>query len=104
MQASLVVAVPDTHPLPGARRLSLAPDCLRGVRHVARRTGERFYGRGHAGCPGHADGIGTGQRGGGMPHDSRVRGVQPHDPHGVFVPLEESPSDVDLRMAWRRDD
>lgn len=28
----------------------------------------------------------------------------PNDPHVAFVPLAEAPPDVDLRMAWRRDD
>lgn len=28
----------------------------------------------------------------------------PDDQHVVLVPLEESPHDLDMRMAWRRDD
>ncbi|WP_283135969.1 LysR substrate-binding domain-containing protein [Rhizohabitans arisaemae] len=117
MADSLVVALPDTHPLAGSRRLSIArladegfvslpphegailPDRLRRLAHthgfVAEvvqvapdtQTALALVGA-EVGCH--------------LTLASVARNVI--DPHVVFVPLDESPPDVDLRAAWRRDD
>ncbi|MDR6417499.1 LysR substrate-binding domain-containing protein [Pseudarthrobacter sulfonivorans] len=117
MQDSLVMAMPDTHPLAGARRLGMGrlasdsfisltpfegavlPDRLRRLAHNAgfvadivqvapdTQTALALVSA-EVGC------------------HLTLRSVAEHatDPHVVFVPLEDSTADVDLRAAWRRAD
>ncbi|WP_024820731.1 LysR substrate-binding domain-containing protein [Arthrobacter sp. 31Y] len=117
MRDSLVIALPDTHPLAGARRLSISrlatdgfislpayegavlPDRLRRLAHdngfvpsivqVAPDTQTALaLVSAEVGC--HLT-LGS------------VAG-NATDPHVVFVPLEDFTTDVDLRAAWRRQD
>ncbi|MEU0468853.1 LysR substrate-binding domain-containing protein [Amycolatopsis sp. NPDC006131] len=117
MPDSLVVALPDTHRLAGARRLSIAqlagdgfvslpphegavlPDRLRRLAYdnsfvpdivqVAPDTQTALaLVSAEVGCH--------------LTLASVARNAT--DPTVVFVPLDTSPQDVDLRAAWRRDD
>lgn len=117
MKDSLVVALPDTHVLAGARRLSMSrlagdgfislrpfegavlPDRLRRLAHdngfvadivqVAPDTQTALaLVSAEVGCH--------------LTLASVARSTT--DPHIVFVPLEDATTDVDLRAAWRRDD
>ncbi|NGP06415.1 LysR family transcriptional regulator [Rhodococcus sp. 14C212] len=117
MPDSLVVALPDTHPLAGARRLSITqlaaesfvslpphegavlPDRLRRLSHVGGSVADVVQiapdtqtalalVSAEVGCP--------------LTLASVAHNVT--DLHVVFVPLDESTPDVDLRVAWRRDD
>lgn len=117
MQDSLVVALPDTHPLAGEQRLSIA----------------RFAAEGFVSLPPHEGAVlpdrlrRLARAGGFVPDVVQVApdtqtalalvsaevgchltlasvAANVNDPHVVFVPLDESAPDVDLRVAWRRDD
>jgi len=117
MQDSLVVALPDTHPLAGEQRLSIA----------------RFAAEGFVSLPPHEGAVlpdrlrRLARAGGFVPDVVQVApdtqtalalvsaevgchltlasvAANVNDPHVVFVPLDESTPDVDLRVAWRRDD
>jgi DNA-binding transcriptional LysR family regulator len=117
MHDSLAIALPDTHPLAGARRLSIA----------------RLSGEGFISLPSY-EGAVLPDRLRRLAHDKgfvpTIVQVAPDtqtalalvsaevgchltlasvaenatDPHVVFVPLEDSTADVDLRAAWRPDD
>lgn len=117
MRDSLVVALPDTHPLAGARRLSIAR--LADARFVTLPSHEgavlndRLWRlSGQSGFTAEvvqvapdtqtALALVSAEVGCHLTLASVAR--NPHDEHVVFVPLEESSQDVDMRMAWRRDD
>ncbi|MGW0038743.1 LysR family transcriptional regulator [Gordonia sp. NPDC003376] len=114
---SLVMAVPDTHRLADAGQVSIAaladehfvslpahegavlPDRLRRLAHAARfvpnvvqvapdtQTALALVGA-EVGCT--------------LTLASVARNA--NDPHVVFLPLQEPSPDVDMRIAWRRDD
>ena len=120
MRDSLVVAVPDTHPLAGARRLSiaqLASDTFvslppyegsvlpERLRRLARASGFVADIVQIAPDTQTALALVSAQVGCHLTLESVSRNVA--DPHVMFVPIEESASeanDVHLRAAWRRDD
>jgi DNA-binding transcriptional LysR family regulator len=119
MPDSLVLAVPDTHPLAGARRLSIGqlvsegfvslpphegsvlPDRLRRLAHA-----NGFVAEVVQVAPDTQTGLAlvSAEVGCHLTLASVAENVT--DPHVVFIPLNEStPSlDVHLRAAWRRDD
>lgn len=114
---SLVVALPDTHPLAGARQLSMAR--LAEARfvtlppHEGAVLNDRLWRLSRdsgftaeivqvAPDTQTALALVSAEVGCHVTLASVAR--NPHDPHVAFVPLQESPRDVDLRMAWRRDD
>ncbi|WP_037314359.1 LysR substrate-binding domain-containing protein [Amycolatopsis orientalis] len=117
MPDALVVAVPDTHPLAGARRLefgqladdgfvslpphegAVLPDRLRRLAHQAGFIADVVQ---IAPDTQTALALVSAQVGCHLTLASVARNV--NDPHVVFVPLDTSPHDVDLRAAWRRDD
>jgi DNA-binding transcriptional LysR family regulator len=120
MRDSLVVAVPDTHALAGARRLSisqLSSDSFVGLpphegsvlpdrlRRLARASG--FVPEVVQIAPDTQTALAlvSAQVGSHLTLASVAGNVA--DPHVVFIPLDESApasSDVHLRAAWRRDD
>ena len=120
MRDSLVVAVPDTHPLAGARRLSiaqLASDTFvslppyegsvlpERLRRLARASGFVADIVQIAPDTQTALALVSAQVGCHLTLESVSRNVA--DPHVMFVPIEEAASeanDVHLRAAWRRDD
>ncbi|ANN18766.1 LysR family transcriptional regulator [Amycolatopsis orientalis] len=117
MSDALVVAVPDTHPLAGARRLefgqladdgfvslpphegAVLPDRLRRLAHQAGFIADVVQ---IAPDTQTALALVSAQVGCHLTLASVARNV--NDPHVAFVPLDTSPHDVDLRAAWRRDD
>ena len=119
MPDSLVLAVPDTHPLAGARRLSIGqlvsegfvslpphegsvlPDRLRRLAHANGFVAEVVQ---VAPDTQTALALVSAEVGCHLTLASVAENVT--DPHVVFMPLNEStPSlDVHLRAAWRRDD
>ena len=119
MPDSLVLAVPDTHPLAGARRLSIGqlvsegfvsltphegsvlPDRLRRLAHANGFVAEVVQ---VAPDTQTALALVSAEVGCHLTLASVAENVT--DPHVVFIPLNEStPSlDVHLRAAWRRDD
>ena len=120
MRDSVVVAVPDTHPLAGARRLSiaqLASDTFvslppyegsvlpERLRRLARASGFVADIVQIAPDTQTALALVSAQVGCHLTLESVSRNVA--DPHVMFVPIEEAASeanDVHLRAAWRRDD
>ena len=120
MRDSLVVAVPDTHPLAGARRLSiaqLASDTFvslppyegsvlpERLRRLARASGFVADIVQIAPDTQTALALVSAQVGCHLTLESVSRNVA--DPHVMFVPIEEAASeanDVHLRAAWRRED
>ena len=120
MRDSLVVAVPDTHPLAGARRLSiaqLASDTFvslppyegsvlpERLRRLARASGFVADIVQIAPDTQTALALVSAQVGCHLTLESVSRNVA--DPHVMFVPIDEAASeanDVHLRAAWRRDD
>lgn len=117
MKDALVVALPDTHLLAGVRRLS--PAHLAGVPFVALPPHEGAVLPDRLRKIAQANGfvadvvqiapdtqtalalVGA-EVGGHLTLASVARNVS--DPHVVFIPLDVSGDDVDLRVAWRRDD
>ena len=117
MKDSLVMALPDTHHLAGASRLSIArlsgdgfisltphegavlPDRLR---RLAQANG--FVANVIQVAPDTQTALAlvSAEVGCHLTLASVARNAT--DPHVVFVPLEDSTADVDLRAAWRRDD
>ncbi len=117
MRDSLVVALPDTHRLAGSRRLSIIQLAEAGFvtlpSHEGAVLNDRLW-RLSGECGFTADVVQV------VPDTQTALALvsaevgchvtlasvarNPHDPHVVFVPLEESTPDVDMRMAWRRDD
>lgn len=117
MKDSLVVALPDTHPLAGARRLSIAH--LAGDGFISLRPDEGAVLPDRLRRLAHANGfvadvvqvapdtltalaLVSAEVGCHLTLASVARNAT--DPHVVFIPLEDSTADVDLRAAWRRDD
>ena len=118
MRDSLVVAVPDTHALAGARRLSMSR-CRRALRLAAAARGigaTRPVAASGAGrwircrhCPGrprHPDRAGAGQRRGRLPSDAGVggRNVATRTWCSSRSTNRMPRRDVHLRAAWSRDD
>jgi DNA-binding transcriptional LysR family regulator len=117
MRDSLVVAMPDTHPLAGARRLAMSrlaseafisltpfegavlPDRLRRLAHANGFVADIVQ---VAPDTQTALALVSAEVGCHLTLASVARNAT--DPHVVFVPLEDSTADVDLRAAWRRDD
>jgi DNA-binding transcriptional LysR family regulator len=117
MKDSLVMALPDTHALAGARRLSIArlasdgfisltphegavlPDRLRRLAHANGFVADVVQ---VAPDTQTALALVSAEVGCHLTLASVARNAT--DPHVVFVPLEDSFADVDLRAAWRRDD
>ncbi|WP_181770556.1 LysR substrate-binding domain-containing protein [Amycolatopsis pittospori] len=117
MPDSLVVAVPGTHPLAGARRLdfdqlagdafvslpphegAVLPDRLRRLAHDAGFVADVVQ---IAPDTQTALALVSAQVGCHLTLASVAGNV--NDPHVVFVPLDTTPHDVDLRAAWRQDD
>jgi DNA-binding transcriptional LysR family regulator len=117
LRDSLVIALPDTHPLAGARRLPIArlaresfisltpyegavlPDRLR---RLAQENG--FVADVVQVAPDTQTALAlvSAEVGCHLTLESVARNAI--DPHVVFVPLEDSAPDVDLRAAWRHDD
>ena len=119
MPDSLVLALPDTHALAGAHRLSLGQ--LAGESFVSLTLHEGSVLSDRLRRLAHANGfvadvvqvapdsqtalaLVSAEVGCHLTLDSVARNVD--DPHVVFIPLNESTPtlDVDLRAAWRRDD
>ncbi|GGT42326.1 LysR substrate-binding domain-containing protein [Nonomuraea spiralis] len=114
---ALSVALPDTHPLAGARRVEIGqladdgfvslppyegavlPDRLRRLAHAA-----GFVANVVQVAPDTQTALAlvSAQVGCHLTLSSVARNVT--DPHIVFVPLHAPPQNVDLRAAWRRDD
>ena len=117
MHDSLVVALPDTHELAGAGRLSIARLARRGLRLAPTAGGSELPDRLRR----------LAQDTGFVPDTVQVApdtqtalalvsaevgchltlasvAENATDPHVVFVPLDASAPDVHLRAAWRRDD
>ncbi|MFD4248355.1 LysR substrate-binding domain-containing protein [Amycolatopsis thermoflava] len=117
MPDSLVVALPDTHRLAGARRLSIAqlagdgfvslpphegavlPDRLRRLAYDSSFVPDIVQ---VAPDTQTALALVSAEVGCHLTLASVARNAT--DPTVVFVPLDTSPQDVDLRAAWRRDD
>lgn len=117
MRDSLVMAMPDTHPLAGARRLPMGrlageafisltpfegavlPDRLR---RLALANG--FVADIVQVAPDTQTALALVSAEVGCHLTLASVAVNATDPHVVFVPLEDSTADVDLRAAWRRDD
>jgi DNA-binding transcriptional LysR family regulator len=120
MRDSLVVAVPDTHALAGARRLSisqLSSDSFISLPlHVGSVLPDRLQRLAQAGgfvadvaqiAPDTQTALAlvAAQVGSHLTLGSVARNVS--DPHVAFIPLDEpvpNAGDVHLRAAWRRDD
>ncbi|MFI5612753.1 LysR substrate-binding domain-containing protein [Amycolatopsis sp. NPDC051903] len=117
MPDALVIALPDTHPLAGAQRLSIEqlkgdtfvslpphegavlPDRLRRLAHAAGFVADVVQ---IAPDTQTSLALVSAQVGCHLTLSSVARNVT--DPHVAFVPLDAPPQDVDLRAAWRRDD
>lgn len=117
MPDSLVVALPGTHPLAGARRLSITqlaaesfvslpphegavlPDRLRQLSHAGGFVADVVQ---VAPDTQTALALVSAEVGCHLTLASVAHNVT--DPHVVFVPIDESTPDVDLRVAWRRAD
>lgn len=117
MRDSLVIAMPDTHPLAGARRLGMGqladdsfisltpfegavlPDRLRRLAHDAGFIADIVQL-----APDTQTALALVSAEVGCHLTLGSVALQATDPHVVFVPLEDSTADVDLRAAWRRDD
>ncbi|MBA8824082.1 DNA-binding transcriptional LysR family regulator [Saccharopolyspora lacisalsi] len=117
MSDSLVVALPDTHPLADAKRLSITRLADEGFVSLPSHEGAVLNDRLRRLAQEHgfaaevvqvapdtqtALALVSAEVGCHVTLASVAR--NPNDPHVVFVPLEGAPLDVDLRMAWRRDD
>lgn len=117
MSDSLVVALPDTHPFAGAQRMSIARLAGEGfvslpphegavlndrLRRLAQDNG--FAAEVVQAAPDTQTALALVSAEVGCHVTLASVARNPHDPHVVFVPLEGAPQDVDLRMAWRRDD
>lgn len=117
MRDSLVIALPDTHQLAGARRLAIArlagegfislpsyegavlPDRLR---RLARDNG--FVPNIVQVAPDTQTALALVSAEVGCHLTLASVAENATDPHVVFVPLEDTTTDVDLRAAWRTDD
>jgi DNA-binding transcriptional LysR family regulator len=117
MQDSLVMALPDTHPLAGARQLGMTrlagdsfisltpfegavlPDRLRRLAHDAGFAADIVQV-----APDTQTALALVSAEVGCHLTLASVALHATDPHVVFVPLEDSTADVDLRAAWRRDD
>src|SRR6185369_9164251 len=117
---SLVLAVPDTHPLAGARRLSIGQLASEGFVSLPPHEGsvlpDRLRRLAHANgfvadvvqvAPDTQTALAlvSAEVGCHLTLASVAENVT--DPHVVFIPLDESvptAGDVHLRAAWRRDD
>lgn len=117
MRDSLVIAMPDTHALAGARRLAMGrlageafisltpfegavlPDRLRRLAHANGFVADVVQ---LAPDTQTALALVSAEVGCHLTLASVAQNAT--DPHVVFVPLEDSTADVDLRAAWRRDD
>jgi DNA-binding transcriptional LysR family regulator len=117
MQDSLVMALPDTHPLAGARQLGMGrlagdsfisltpfegavlPDRLRRLAHDAGFAADIVQV-----APDTQTALALVSAEVGCHLTLASVALHATDPHVVFVPLEDSTADVDLRAAWRRDD
>jgi len=117
MRDSLVIAMPDTHALAGARRLAMRrlageafisltpfegavlPDRLRRLAHANDFVADVVQ---LAPDTQTALALVSAEVGCHLTLASVAQNAT--DPHVVFVPLEDSTADVDLRAAWRRDD
>jgi DNA-binding transcriptional LysR family regulator len=117
MRDSLVIAMPDTHALAGARRLAIRrlageafisltpfegavlPDRLRRLAHANDFVADVVQ---LAPDTQTALALVSAEVGCHLTLASVAQNAT--DPHVVFVPLEDSTADVDLRAAWRRDD
>ncbi|GAP54506.1 HTH-type transcriptional regulator AlsR [Arthrobacter sp. Hiyo6] len=117
MRDSLVVAMPDTHPLAGARRLAMGrlaseafisltpfegavlPDRLRRLAQTNGFVADIVQ---VAPDTQTALALVSAEVGCHLTLASVARNAT--DPHVVFVPLDDATADVDLRAAWRRDD
>jgi DNA-binding transcriptional LysR family regulator len=117
MRDSLVIAMPDTHALAGARRLAMRrlageafisltpfegavlPDRLRRLAHANDFVADVVQ---LAPDTQTALALVSAEVGCHLTLASVAQNAT--DPHVGFVPLEDSTADVDLRAAWRRDD
>ncbi|MEO3933003.1 LysR substrate-binding domain-containing protein [Micrococcaceae bacterium Sec7.4] len=117
MRDSLVVAMPDTHPLAGSRRIAMGrlaaeafisltpfegavlPDRLRRLAHANGFVADIVQ---VAPDTQTALALVSAEVGCHLTLASVARNAT--DPHVVFIPLEDSTADVDLRAAWRRND
>ncbi|KIS27897.1 LysR family transcriptional regulator [Arthrobacter sp. SPG23] len=117
MRDSLVVAMPDTHALAGARRLAMRrlagepfisltpfegavlPDRLRRLAHA-----NDFVADVVQLAPDTQTALALVSAEVGCHLTLASVAENATDPRVVFVPLEDSTADVDLRVAWRRDD
>jgi DNA-binding transcriptional LysR family regulator len=117
MRDSLVIAMPDTHALAGARRLAMKrlageafisltpfegavlPDRLRRLAHA-----NDFVADVVQLAPDTQTALALVSAEVGCHLTLASVAENATDPHVVFVPLEDSTADVDLRAAWRRDD
>lgn len=117
MRDSLVIAMPDTHALAGARRLAMRrlageafisltpfegavlPDRLRRLAHANDFVADVVQ---LAPDTQTALALVSAEVGCHLTLASVAQNAT--DPHVVFIPLEDSTADVDLRAAWRRDD
>jgi DNA-binding transcriptional LysR family regulator len=117
MRDSLVIAMPDTHALAGARRLAMRrlageafisltpfegavlPDRLRRLAHANGFVADVVQ---LAPDTQTALALVSAEVGCHLTLASVAQNAT--DPHVVFIPLEDSTADVDLRAAWRRDD
>lgn len=117
LRDSLVVALPDTHPLAAAGRVSIAefaaesfislppyegavlPDRLRQLAHAGGFVADVVQ---VAPDTQTALALVSAEVGCHLTFASVARNVA--DPHLVFVSLDETTADVDLRVAWRRAD
>ncbi|WP_024366080.1 MULTISPECIES: LysR substrate-binding domain-containing protein [unclassified Arthrobacter] len=117
MPDSLVVAMPDTHPLAGSRRIAMGrlateafisltpfegavlPDRLRRLAHANGFVADIVQ---VAPDTQTALALVSAEVGCHLTLASVARNAT--DPHVVFIPLEDSTADVDLRAAWRRND
>lgn len=117
MRDSLVVALPDTHRLAEAKRLSIAQLAGEGFVSLPPHEGAVLNDRLQRLARKHgfaaevvqivpdtqtALALVGAEVGCHLTLASVARNAT--DPHVVFVPVEDSPRGVDLRMAWRRDD
>ncbi|TWH14829.1 DNA-binding transcriptional LysR family regulator [Rhodococcus rhodochrous J45] len=117
MPDALVVALPDTHRLAGARQLSIAqlahdsfvslpphegavlPDRLRRLAHA-----NGFVADVVQVAPDTQTALALVSAEVGCHLTLASVAGNETDPHVVFIPLDETTTDVDLRVAWRRDD
>ncbi|PYI39465.1 LysR family transcriptional regulator [Arthrobacter psychrolactophilus] len=117
MQDSLVIAMPDTHPLAGAERVTIdqlagdsfislipfegavLPDRLRRMAHDAGFLADIVQV-----APDTQTALALVSAEVGCHLTLNSVAAQATDPHVVFIPLENSTPDVHLRAAWRRND